>query len=180
MSAEYTVFPNGTAYKAELEITDTEGYTFADMGFMGEDVPLTVGDVQLTRNNETAPFTWSRPWGAPSSISFEKGNYSVIFIAPLRDNNLNGAYKKPYNVTVILPEELRVDNLLLAGLSNGANVTRHADNTTTVEWKKAYMFDLRFYTRGQEDLLWFFLQFLGILVLILVVIPYALSRGGED
>jgi hypothetical protein len=146
---------------------------------MGEDVPITVGDVELSRDNESAPHTWNRPWGTASSISFEKGNYTVKYIAPLRDNSINAVFKKPYNVTVILPEELRVDNLLIAGLSNGANVTRRADNTTLIEWKKTFAFDLRFYTKGQEDLLWFFLQFMGILVIVLIVIPYVISKGRD-
>jgi len=175
MSAEYSIFPNGTAYRAILKINDTERYTFADKGFMGEDVPLAAGDVGLTRDGLPAAFNWSRPWGAPSSISFARGNYTISFIAPLRDNNLQAVFTKPCNVTVMLPEEFHVENPLLAGLSNGANVTRNADNTTTVQWTKAYTFDLRFYSQGQQDLLFFFLQFLGILIVVLVVIPYILS-----
>jgi hypothetical protein len=179
-SAEYSVFPNGTAYRATIGINDTERYTFADMGFMGEDVPLNVGEVTLFHAGNPVPFNWSKPWGAPASISFAKGNYTISFIAPLRDNNLNGVFLQPYNVSVTLPQEFDVRNPLLAGLSNGANVTRLADNTTTVSWTKAFTFDLRFYSKGQQDLLFFFLQFMGILIAVLVVIPYLLSmKKGE-
>lgn len=150
------------------------------MGFMGEDVPLAVGDVQLSRDGEPATFNWSRPWGAPSSISFAKGNYSISFVAPLRDNSLNAVYPKPYNVSVMLPGNFSVSNPLLAGLSNGANVTHNPDNSTTIEWTKAYTFDLRFYSQGQQDILFFFLQFMGILIVVLVVIPYVLSIRKES
>ena len=180
LSAEYSIFPNGTAYHAIIGINDTERYTFADLGFMGEDVPLNVGAVQLLSGEEPVAFNWSRPWGAPSSISFEKGNYTVLFIAPLRDNTLQAAYKKPYNVTVTLPQELKVDNPVLAGLSTGANVTHNADNTTTVQWTKSYGFECRFYTQGQQDILFFFLQFMAILIFVLVVVPYVLSMRGEN
>jgi hypothetical protein len=150
------------------------------MGFMGEDVPLAVRDVQLLQGETPVPFNWSRPWGAPASISFTKGNYTIAFIAPLRDNNLQAVFLKPYNVSVTLPQELDVENPLLAGLSNGANVTRFADNTTTITWTKTYTFDCRFYTVAQKDLLFFFLQFMGILILVLVVIPYVLSMRKEE
>ncbi len=146
------------------------------MGFMGEDVPLAVGEVSLFRENGSAAFNWTRPFGAPSSITFEKGNYTITYVAALRDNDLKAAYQKPYNVTVHLPQEFRVDSPLLAGLSTGANVTRNADNTTTIQWTKSYGFECRFYTQGQQDLLFFFLQFMGIMVFVLVIIPYVLGR----
>ena len=158
-----------------LGIHDTERYTFADMGFMGEDVPLAVGEVELSHDGEPAEFNWSRPWGAPSSIGFAKGNYTVSFTAPLRDNTLKAVYKKPYNVSVTIPQNFSVENPLLAGLSNGANVTRHTDNTTTVSWTNTPMFELRFYSPGQQDLLFIFFQFMAILTVVLVVIPYVLS-----
>jgi hypothetical protein len=179
-SADYSVFPNGTAYRAVIGINDTDRYTFAEMGFMGEDVPFTAGDVQLFRDDQQADFNWSRPWGAPSSVSFTKGNYTISFIAPLRDNNLKTVFAKPYNVSVMLPQEFDIRNPLLAGLSNGANVTRQADNTTKVDWTNAYTFDIRFYSKSQQDILFFFLQFMGILIVVLVVIPYALMMRKDE
>jgi hypothetical protein len=181
LSAEYSIFPNGTAYHATVGITNTERYTFADTGFMGEEVPLAAGDVTLTdRDGLPAAFNWSRPWGAPSSISFDTGNYTVSFIAPLGNNNLKSIYKKPYNVSVTIPQNFSVQNPLLAGLSNGAHVTAHPDNSTTVTWNNTYLFDLRFYSQTQADILFIFFQFMAILVLVLVVIPYVISMRKDQ
>lgn len=180
LSADYVVLPNGTSYRASVEVTDAARYEFADVGFMGESVPVQVDEVQLSGNCSPCRYNWSRPWGGPAAIVFEKGNYTVSFLAPLRDNNLQAAYLRPYNVTVTLPQEFDVRNPLLAGLSQGANVTRHADNTTTVEWKKTPSFNVRFYTPEREELLWFFLQFMGILILVLVIIPYVLSMKKQE
>ena len=83
--------------------------------------------------------------------------------------------KKPYHVNVTIPQEFDVRNPLLAGLSTGANVTHFSDNTTLVQWNRSYTFDLRFYDQTREQILYFFLQFMGILVVVLVVIPYVLS-----
>jgi hypothetical protein len=147
---------------------------------MGESVPLTVGEVNLTTNGTPAAFNRSSPWGRPESITFAKGNYSVSYVAPLRDNHLQGVFEKPYHVNVTIPQEFDVRNPLLAGLSTGANVTRFSDNTTLVQWNKSYAFDLRFYDETREQLLYFFLQFMGILVVVLVVIPYLLSVKRPD
>ena len=142
---------------------------------MGENVPLTVSDVRLTTNGIPAGFNRSTPWGQPQAITFAKGNYTVSYIAPLQDNHLQGVFEKPYNVNVTIPQEFDVRNPLLAGLSTGASVTRFPDNTTLVQWNRSYAFDLRFYDETREQLLFFFLQFMGILVVVLVVIPYILS-----
>jgi hypothetical protein len=175
LSADYVVMPNGTTYRAAIDVTDVSRYEFADVGIMGENVPVQVADVQLSGNCSPCQFNWSRPWGAPSSIEFEKGNYTVSYLAPLHDNNLQESFTLPYHVNVTIPQEFDVRNPLLAAVSQGANVTRHDDNTTTIQWNKTVMFDVRFYDPGREELLWFFLQFMGILVLVLIVIPYILS-----
>jgi hypothetical protein len=175
LSADYRVFPNGTAYQAAIEINDTSRYEFADIGFMGEAVPLTVGDISLVANGTPVEFNRSAAWGRPQAITFTKGNYTVSYIAPLRDNHLQGVFDKPYHVNVTIPQEFDVRNPLLAGLSTGANVTRFSDNTTLVQWNRSYTFDLRFYDETREQLLYFFLQFMGILIVVLVVIPYIIS-----
>jgi hypothetical protein len=175
LSADYWIFPNGTAYQASIEINDTSRYEFADIGFMGETVPLMVGDVHLMANGTSVEFNQSTPWGRPQAITFTPGNYTVSYIAPLRDNHLQGVFEKPYNVNVTIPQEFDVRNPLLAGLSTGANVTRFFDNTTLVQWNRSYTFDLRFYDETREQFLYFFLQFMGILIVVLVVIPYILS-----
>jgi hypothetical protein len=175
LSADYRIFPNGTAYRLFVEINDTSWYEFADVGFLGENVPVTVGDVHLMAKGTPVEFNSSTPWGRPQAISFPKGNYTISYVAPLRDNHLQGVFEKPYHVNVTIPQEFDVQNPFLAGLSAGANVTRFADNTTLVQWNRSYAFDLRFYDETREQVLFFFLQFMGILVLVLVVIPYVMS-----
>ena len=111
---------------------------------MGETVPLMVGDVHLMSNGTPVEFNQTSPWGRPQAITFTLGNYTVSYIAPLKDNHLQGVFEKPYHVNVTIPQEFDVRNPLLAGLSNGANVTRFSDNTTLVQWNRSYTFDLRF------------------------------------
>ena len=147
---------------------------------MGENVPVQVADVQLTGNCSPCQFNWSRPWGAPASITFPKGNYTVSYLAPLHDNNLQGVFTKPYMINVTIPQEFDVRNPLLAGISQGANVTRNADNTSSIHWNKTTAFNVRFYDPWHEEMLWFFLQFMGILAAVLVIIPYILSMKKKE
>ncbi len=180
LSAEYVVLPNGTAYEARIEIADASRFEFADVGFMGERVPLQIGNVTLTGTCSPCNFTWSRPWSAPSVITFDKGNYTVSYLAPLSNNNLQGQFIRPYSIVVTIPKEFSVKNPLLAGISQGANVTHHADNTTSIRWDNTTAFNVRFYDQWHENMLWFFFQFMAILALVLVVVPYLLSMKREE
>jgi hypothetical protein len=180
LSADYRIFPNGTAYRASIEINDTSRYEFTEIGFMGESIPLAVAGINLTADGLPVAFNHSTAWGRPQAITFAKGNYTLSFTAPLRDNHLQGVFEKPYRVNVTIPQEFDVRNPLLAGLSSGANTTRFSDNTTLVQWNRTYAFDLRFYDENREQLLYFFLQFMGILVVVLVIIPYFLSIKRPD
>jgi hypothetical protein len=180
LSADYQIYPNGTAYQTSIEISDTSRYEFADIGFMGENVPVAVGNIQLMANGKPVAFNRSTPWGQPQAITFTRGNYTVLYVMPLQDNHLQGVFDKSYHVNVTIPQEFDVRNPLLAGLSVGAYVTRFSDNVTLVQWNSTYSFDLRFYDETREQFLFFFLQFMGILVIVLVVIPYLLSLKRPD
>jgi len=179
LSADYRVFPNGTAYVASIEITDATRYEFADVGVLGEEVSLNVGNVQLSGNCSPCRFNWSKDWGSPAAITFVRGNYTVSFIAPLKDNNLQAGYDKPYHVNVSLPAELDVRNPLLASINPGANVTRFPDNITVIQWNKVRTFEIRFYDQGQEQLLYLFGNF-WIVIAIVLLLPFLLmmKRSG--
>jgi hypothetical protein len=176
LDATYVVLPNATSYAAKVDISGASNYMFADTDLLGENVPITVTNVTLiAENGSPVDFNWTNSWNAPSSIIFPKGNYTVSYIAPLNNNQLQGSYLSPYNVSVILPGEYDVRNPLLAGLSPGANVTRFPDNSTQVSWNQALSFNLRFYDQAQEDLLYLFAEFMVILAFILLL-PFFLMR----
>ena len=176
LDATYQVLPNATSYAARVEIMGASNYMFADTDMLGENIPVAVTNVTLVaENGTTVDFNWTNPWNAPSSIVFPKGNYTVAYIAPLSNNQLQGSYLSPYNVTVTLPGAYDVRNPLLAGLSQGANVTRLPDNSTQVSWNQTLSFDLRFYDQAREDLLYLFAEFMVILAAILLL-PFFLIR----
>jgi hypothetical protein len=173
LSADYRIFPNGTAYAASVEITGAERYEFADIGILGENVAINVGNVNLSGNCSPCEFNWSKGWGRPSAITFGHGNYTVSYIAPLKDSTLQADYDNQYNVSVTLPAELDVRNPLLASLSPGANVTRFADNTTLVQWNKIRAFQIRFYDQWHEQLLYLFGNF-WIVIAVVLLLPFLL------
>ena len=176
LDATYQVLPNATSYAARIGITEASDYMFADTDMLGENVPVAVTNVTLIAENGTAAeFNWTNSWNAPSSITFPKGNYTVAYIAPLSNNQIQESYLSPYNVTVILPGAYDVRNPFLAGLSQGANVTRLPDNSTQVSWNQTPSFEVRFYDQSREDLLYLFGEFMVILAAILLL-PFFLTR----
>jgi len=176
LDATYQVLPNATSYAARVNIEGASSYMFADTDLLGENVPITVTNVSLIAENGTAvDFNWTTQWSAPSAITFPQGNYTVAYVAPLHDNQFQGSFLSPYNVSVTLPGEYDVRNPLLAGLSPGANVTRFSDNSTQVTWNQTQSFNLRFYDQAREDLLYLFAEFMIILAVILLM-PFLLMR----
>jgi hypothetical protein len=174
LSADYRVYPNGTAYNASIEIINTDRYEFAEVGFLGENVAVNVDHVSLSGNcSPSCGFNWSKGWGRPSAITFERGNYTVSYMAPLKDNTLQASYKNQYNVSVQLPAELDVRNSLLASISPGANVTRFTDNTTLITWNKIPSFEIRFYDQWREQILYLFGNF-WIVIAIVLLLPFLL------
>jgi len=181
LSADYVIFPNGTAFRALIEITDASRYEFVDTGMLGEPTPLTVGEVQLLGNCSPCYFNQTGPSFASNilAITFEQGNYTVSYISPIRDNHLQAYFKSPYHVNITLPQEFDVQNPLLAGISPGANVTRHPDNTTLIQWNNTLSIDLRFYDQGRENLLYFFLQFMVIIAAVMLL-PFLITMRNKE
>ncbi|MFA6225003.1 MAG: DUF5803 family protein [Methanoregula sp.] len=180
LSVDYKILPNGTAYTASVEISDTDRYEFADVGFLGENVVINVDNVTLTGNcSPSCEFNWSKGWGRPSAITFLRGNYTVSYVAPLKDNTLQAEYDKPYNVSVTLPAELDVRNPLLTSINPTANVTRFADNTTLIQWNKIRAFEIRFYDQWREQLLYLFGNF-WIVFAIVLLLPFLLMMKRSE
>ena len=177
LSADYAIFPNGTAYRASIAIADVSRYEFVDSGMLGEPVPLTVGEIQLSGNCSPCRFNITGPSFTSNvkALTFERGNYTVSYVSPLQDNHLQTSFGSPYHVNITLPQEFAVQNPLLAGISPGANVTRFPDNTTLIQWNQTMSVDLRFYDNGREALLYFFLQFMGILAVVMLL-PFLITR----
>ena len=181
ISADYQVYPNGSVYRASIEIENTSRYEFVESGLLGEPSPLTVKDIQLSGNCSPCNYTLTGPSFTSNvqAITFEPGSYIVSFTSPLRDNHFQAFFKSPYHVTITLPQEFDVSNPLLAGISPGANVTRYPDNTTLIQWNKTQSVDLRFYDSGRETLLYFFLQFMGIIAVVMLL-PFLLTMRKQQ
>jgi hypothetical protein len=180
LSADYHIFPNGSTYAASIEITNADRYVFADIGVLGEDVAVNVDNVTLSGNcSPSCEFNWSRGWSRPSVITFERGNYTVSYVAPLKDNSLQAGYDSSYNVSVTLPAEFDVRNLLLATINPGANVTRFSDNTTLIRWKQIRAFEIRFYDQWHEQLLYLFGNF-WIIIAIVLLLPFLLMMKRSE
>lgn len=175
LSAEFHVLPNGTAYNASVEVVDAERFEFYEPGVLGERVPLTVSNVQITGNCSPCAFTATKS----NSITFSKGNYTIRYTAPLRDFHLQAVFEKPYSVNVSLPEGFDIRNPLLAFLSPGSTVIAEKDNSTTARWNRTLSVDLRFYDRSRESLLYLFGNF-WIVIAIVLLLPFLFTMKKNE
>lgn len=169
------MLPNGTAYNASVEITGADRFEFYELGVLGERVPVRVTNVALSGNCSPCGFNTS---GA-SAVTFQKGNYTISYTAPLRDYHFQAVFERPYNVNVSIPEGFDVRNPLLAGMSPGGTITGEYDNSTTVRWNRTTGVDLRFYDRNREAILFLFGNF-WIIIAIVLLMPFLLTMRKKD
>ncbi|HOP67718.1 MAG TPA: DUF5803 family protein [Methanoregulaceae archaeon] len=170
LSAEYSVSPDGRSYQAVIELESAETFEFIRTGMLGERIPLQVQDVSLSGNCDPCTFEWS----GNSRISFEEGDYTLNYSAPLTENHLISSFSKPYTARVILPPDLSVKNPLLGMVSPGAIVTPMDDGSTAIRWNETESLEVRFYDQGREEILLFFGNFWIILAIVLLL-PFILT-----
>lgn len=178
LDAGYFVYDNATGYHAAVEILDSDRFDFIRPGFMGEKVPLEVSNITLLYENQTsAEFKH-----AGRRISFESGNYTVLFDARLSDNNFQAIFDTIYNVTLHLPAGYDVRNPLLGMVSTGGSVSTakiNENETIVIEWTKKTFCEARFYDQFQVQLLTIFGTFWIALAAVFLV-PYILTRNREE
>ncbi|MDH7491552.1 MAG: DUF5803 family protein [Methanolinea sp.] len=168
--ADYHILPNGTAYSASLDLADATGYEFFEAGILGERVPVKVVDVALTGN--CSPCTFS--WRGENTILFPKGNYTLTFQGPVRDNHFIAIYDRPHRVTIVLPAGFDVRNPALGMVSSGATVTDLPEGLTDISWNTTRIAEIRFYEKGREDLLYLFAN-IWIVIAIVMLVPFVLT-----
>lgn len=161
---------NGSAYHASVEVAGSDRFEFYEFGVLGERIPIKAANITISGNCSPCRFNQS----GTSAITYEKGNYTVNYTAPLRDFHLQAMFEKPCSVNVTLPEGFDVRNPLLAGISQGGTIVSGEDNSTTVMWNRTTSVDLRFYDRTREDLLYLFGNFWLIIAVVLLV-PFILT-----
>jgi hypothetical protein len=169
LTAEYHIFPNGTAYQGSVEIRNTDRYSFTETGFLGERIPVQVSGITLS--GDCPPPSCNYSFSDRFTLTFPKGNYTVRFTAPVRENHFLATFTEPYAVTVRLPPEFDVRNYFIGSMSPGAKVTEERDGSVTVAWNSTNSAELRFYTEERVTLLTWFGQF-WIIIAIVLLLPF--------
>ncbi len=175
LSAKYDILPNGTTYLAEVQLKDMDRYQFAEVGMLGETVPIQVTGVTLSGECFPCCFTWQDR----SAIAFPRGNYTIGYTGTIRENHLVTTYMEPYHVTMILPPNLDVRNRLLGMISPGGVVQEERDGSVRVIWNETRSAEIRFYPPDREILLVWFGQF-WIIIAIVLLLPFILMRKKKE
>jgi hypothetical protein len=169
LTAEYHILPNGTAFQGSVEIRNSDRYSFAQTGFLGERIPMHVSGVSLS--GDCPPPTCSFSFSDPFTITFPKGNYTLHFAGPIQDNHFLASFPEPYFIKVTLPPEYDVRNYFIGSLSPGAEVAEGENGSITVTWNSTKNAELRFYTEERVTMLTWFGQF-WIIIAIVLLLPF--------
>jgi hypothetical protein len=171
LNASFQVAPGGAAYSAVVEVGNADGYSFWDYGPLGERIPRPVSNVSLHGVCGNCSFDWVDPF----TMNFTKGNYTILYSGEIMENHLQGVFDSPYHVSVDLPQGLDVRDPFLGMRSPGSEIAE-GPSSLTIVWNSTRSFEFRFYTPERERL---FLIFgaLWLVGLVLVLIPYLLSRS---
>jgi hypothetical protein len=170
LSADYSVYPNGTVYHAVVEVEGRDAYEFTDLGLLGEAIPEQVWNISVRNAScEACPYSQTRPYG----IAFERGNYTIEYDGQIRDNHLHATFDVPYRVRIFLPEGLDVRNPFLGAISREANVTEEEGGSLMITWEETKLAECRFYDPTRELMLATF-GTLWITVAIVLLVPYLL------
>jgi hypothetical protein len=172
LNASFVIAPGGMAYSAAVEVSGVSEYGFWDTGPLGERTPRQVTNVSLRGECGNCSFDWLDPY----TMNFTKGNYTILYTGTIMENHLQGSFEKPYRVSVSLPPGLDVKNPLLGMRSPGSALEKNG-SSLEIAWNSTRSFELRYYTPERERLLLAF-GALWIVGLVLVLIPYLLSRSG--
>lgn len=171
-TARYAIFPNGTAYEAEIFIGNATGYEFYEAGVLGERNPLKVTNVRVT--GECDPCTFNRTGPLDSILTVPPGNHTIHFQGPIRDFHLQGTFDQLYLVEVALPDNYNLENPLLGMISPGGTIIREGNTSRSVQWNGTRSFELRFYDTGREELLYLFGNF-WIVIAVVLLMPFVFS-----
>ena len=170
LGAAYHIDPNGTSYHAVLDVQEAERHDFYETGLLGERIPIKVNDVALSGECNPCEFAWS----GNSAITFPRGNYSLSFSGPVRENHFLTTFETPRKVSISLPPGLDVRNPALGMITPGGVVISGDDREITVTWNDTRTAEIRFYDEGRENLLYIFANFWIIIAAVLLV-PFLLT-----
>jgi hypothetical protein len=174
LNASFQVAPGGAAYSAAVEVGNADGYSFWDYGPLGERIPRPVSNVSLHGACGNCSFDWLDPF----TMNFTRGNYTILYSGEIMENHLQGVFESPYHVSVLFPQGLDVRDPFLGMRSPGSEITE-GPSTLTIVWNSTRSLEFRFYTPERERLLLIF-GALWLVGLVLVLIPYLLSRAGRE
>lgn len=155
---------------------NADRFEFAEVGLLGERIPIEVSSVSLSGDCLPCTFTWSDR----SVITFPAGNYTVRYTGPITQNHLVFTFQEPYKVVVRIPPGFDVRNRLLGVINPaGAVVSEEKDGSLLVTWNSTRSAELRFYPPERELWLTWFSQF-WIIIAIVLLLPFFLTRKKRD
>ncbi len=115
-------------------------------------------------------FSWKRE----NAIEFQRGNYTLAFQGPVRDNHFVAVFDRPHQVSVVIPPGFDVRNPALGMVSSGARISELSEGGMHISWNATRIAEIRFYEEEREDLLYIFANF-WIIIAVIMLVPFLLT-----
>jgi hypothetical protein len=114
-TATYYIAENGASFSAEIILVNQSDYLLTSQSLLGESANLKITNLTLTAEDGTNVTPIKK---SPTQITFPKGNYTLLYDAPLDGHLIYAQYLSPFNTTVFLPAGFHTNNLFLGPISN--------------------------------------------------------------
>jgi len=174
-NATFSIYENGSGYSASVEITGADSHQFTKPGYLGEAVPITVREIQVTNDSREISFEEQRN----SLITFPEGDYLISYVGDLDGNSFSTLFTTPYTVTISLPGVYSVDNPLLGYVSQGGSVQAE-ENQTLITWEGTRYAEIRFYDEARLVILYAFGTIWVMLMIILLFGYYSMRAAARE
>jgi len=158
--AEYTVSPDGKTVSVVATLENQESFDIKNAGIFGDSKIKDVTNLQLLREDGT-PVT---PKENNGTYTFEKGNYTLTFTAPIENNTIYSKYPAKFNVRIVLPEPYETGHVILGTVQNFGTVSKEGTNTV-VTYTDTDKIQVTFYENIRVSILYIFLGIWGAVCL---------------
>jgi len=155
-TAEYTVSPDGKTVSVVVTLENQESFDIKNAGLFGDSAIKDVTNLKLVRSDGTVV----TPKNNNGTYTFDKGNYTLTYTAPIENYTIYGKYPAKYNVKIIIPAPYDTGHVILGTVQNNGQITKEGTNTV-VTYKDTDKVQVTFYENIRVTILYIFLAVWG-------------------
>ena len=172
-TAEFVVSEDGKTLTATAHLVQQNSFMLVKPGFI-DDEALEPNEFSLVdADGNEVKYQVSR-----STVSFDKGDYTLVWSQDISDNTVYAKFPSNYAVTVYLPEKYLTGHPVLGTVSSGGVISASDKEGfgSMVTYASTKAVEVKFYEKGRD--VWLY-AFLAVWVVVLGIV-YARYRSYKN